>query len=140
MAVMRGTHWLSEIKRRRVIPGLGLYLASAWLIVEIIDFLTERYLWSARLVDISVLGAALMLPAFVLLTYRHGAPGKDESSTVWKLAQAYRLSGQLAEARATIEAVQKRAEAQRALDGWRKADDNYAPAQRAGELMAQSAP
>ncbi|MBT8143861.1 MAG: hypothetical protein KJO55_04110, partial [Gammaproteobacteria bacterium] len=68
---------LTGLLKRRVPQILGLYLGAAWVIVEFISFLTERYLLSPALTDFVLVSLLTMLPTVALIAWFHGTPGKD---------------------------------------------------------------
>jgi len=74
-----------ELRERRVIPAIGVYIGASWVIVEILDRLVERYLLSPYLTDIAFWGLYSMLPAVILMSWTHGRPGKDKSTKVEKV-------------------------------------------------------
>jgi tetratricopeptide (TPR) repeat protein len=74
-----------ELRERRVIPAIGVYIGASWVLVEILDRLVERYLLSPYLTDIAFWGLYSMLPAVVLVSWTHGRPGKDKSTRVEKV-------------------------------------------------------
>ena len=45
------TDFVKEIKNRRILPALGLYVGSCWVLIEILDRLSERYLLSPYITD-----------------------------------------------------------------------------------------
>ncbi|MEE9162799.1 MAG: tetratricopeptide repeat protein, partial [Candidatus Neomarinimicrobiota bacterium] len=67
-----------ELKERRVIPLVGLYLGASWVGVEFLGFLTDRYLLSPYLIDLVLLTLGAMLPSVLALAWTHGKPGRDE--------------------------------------------------------------
>jgi tetratricopeptide (TPR) repeat protein len=77
--------FIQEIKNRRVLPGLGVYIASCWVVIEILDRLVERYLLSPYFTDAAFWGLYSLIPAVVLLTWTHGKPGKDRATTAEKV-------------------------------------------------------
>ena len=68
---------MSELFRRRVPQIFGAYLVASWAVLEFADFVVNRYLLSAGLVDLSFAVLALMAPSVILLAWFHGAPGRD---------------------------------------------------------------
>lgn len=74
-----------ELRERRVIPAIGVYIGASWVLIEILDRLVERYLLSPYLTDIAFWGLYSMLPAVVLISWTHGRPGKDKSTKVEKV-------------------------------------------------------
>ena len=64
---------LSEIRQRRVLPALGVYIAGCWVAVEILARLEERYYLSPYLTDIVFWGLFSLIPAVLLLAWSAGA-------------------------------------------------------------------
>ena len=54
------TDIIREIKKRRVLPAVGVYVASCWVVIEILDRLAERYLWSPYMTDAAFWGLFLV--------------------------------------------------------------------------------
>jgi len=79
------TDIFQEIKNRRILPALGLYVGSCWVLIEILDRLAERYLWSPYITDAAFWGLYSLIPAFILLAWTHGKPGKDRVTTAEKV-------------------------------------------------------
>lgn len=77
--------FIKEIKKRRVLPAVGFYVGSCWVLVEILDRLVERYLLSPYITDIAFWGLYSLIPAVVLVAWTHGKPGKDEATTAEKV-------------------------------------------------------
>ena len=77
--------FLQEIKNRRVLPAIGVYAGSCWVLIEILDRLVERYLLSPYITDIAFWGLYSLIPAAVLVAWTHGKPGKDKATTVEKV-------------------------------------------------------
>jgi len=77
--------FITELKERRVLPTVGVYAASCWLLVEILDRLVERYLLSPYLTDIVFWGLYSLIPAVILVTWSYGRPGKDKATTAQKV-------------------------------------------------------
>jgi len=76
---------IQEIKNRRILPALGLYVGSCWVLIEILDRLVERYLLSPHITDAAFWGLYSLIPAVILLAWAHGKPGKDRSTTAEKV-------------------------------------------------------
>jgi tetratricopeptide (TPR) repeat protein len=62
---------LDNLKHRRVPQIAGMYIAAMWLVIELGDWVTERFGLHANLTSF------VMLPAVLLVAYNHGAPGRD---------------------------------------------------------------
>ena len=76
---------IHEIRERRILPSVGVYAGSCWVLVEIIDRLVERYLLSPYVTDIAFWGLYSLIPAVILIAWTHGRPGKDEITTIEKV-------------------------------------------------------
>ena len=79
------TDLVPEIKNRRILPALGLYVGSCWVLIEILDRLSERYLLSPYITDAAFWGLYSLIPAVILLAWTHGKPGKDRVTTAEKV-------------------------------------------------------
>jgi len=79
---------------RRVPQLMGMYIAATWLIIELGDWMTERFNLPATLTSYVFVATLAMLPAVVLFSYNHGAPGKDRGTTSERMAIS--LNGLLA--------------------------------------------
>jgi tetratricopeptide (TPR) repeat protein/TolB-like protein len=79
------TDFVKEIKQRRILPVLGLYVGSCWVLIEILDRLSDRYLLSPYITDAAFWGLYSLIPAVILLAWTHGKPGKDRVTTAEKV-------------------------------------------------------
>ena len=77
--------FITELRERRVLPAIGVYVAGSWVLVEILDRLVERYLLSPYLTDIVFWGLFSLIPAVMLMAWTHGKPGKDKATRVEKV-------------------------------------------------------
>jgi len=77
--------FIQEIRNRRVLPAVGVYVGASWVLIEILDRLVERYLLSPYITDIAFWGLYSLLPAVLLIAWTHGRPGKDKTTTVEKV-------------------------------------------------------
>ena len=68
-----------------MLPAVGVYAGSCWVLIEILDRLVERYLLSPYITDIAFWGLYSMIPAVTLIAWTHGKPGKDRTSTAEKV-------------------------------------------------------
>ena len=71
------TPWFENLKRRRVPQLAGMYIAATWLVIELGDWVTERFNLPGFLTSYLFVAMLVMLPAVFLFAYNHGAPGKD---------------------------------------------------------------
>lgn len=76
---------IASLVRRRVPHILGLYLGGCWVVVEFVNFLTERYLLSDALTDLTLVALFAMLPAVAMMAWFHGTPGKDTAPKIEKV-------------------------------------------------------
>lgn len=77
--------FITELRERRVLPAVGVYVASCWVVVEILDRLVERYLLSPYLTDIVFWGLFSLIPAVCLIAWSYGRPGKDTATRAQKV-------------------------------------------------------
>jgi tetratricopeptide (TPR) repeat protein len=71
---------------RRVPQFVGMYIAATWLVIELGDWITERFSLPVALTTYVFVAMLAMLPAAVLFAYNHGAPGKDQWTTKERVA------------------------------------------------------
>ena len=71
---------LSEIISRKIPQIIGMYIASAWLAMEISDWMSGRFDLTAQLSTYVFVGMLSFLPTVILLAWGHGKPGKDNWS------------------------------------------------------------
>ncbi len=76
---------INEINNRRVPQFLGFYAAAGWSLIQFVDWLTIRYQYSPHLVDLSLGIVLSMIPSIIILSYFHGAPGKDKWNRIEKI-------------------------------------------------------
>lgn len=77
--------FITELRDRRILPTVGVYVASSWVLIEILDRLVERYLLSPYLTDIVFWGLYSLIPAVMLIAWTHGRRGKDKATRVEKV-------------------------------------------------------
>lgn len=77
--------FITEMRHRRILPAVGVYVASSWVLIEILDRLVERYLLSPYLTDIIFWGLYSLIPAVMLIAWTHGKPGKDKATRLEKV-------------------------------------------------------
>lgn len=68
---------ISDLIRRRIPQVLAGYLGVTWTLFELLQWMTDRYLISPYLGRVVLFGLLMLIPAVILLTYRHGRPGPD---------------------------------------------------------------
>ena len=67
----------TRLRQRRVLPILGMYIAACWLVIELGDWVTDRFGLPGVFTSYVFIAMIVMLPAVALFAYNHGAPGKD---------------------------------------------------------------
>ena len=77
--------FITELRDRRILPAVGVYVASVWVVIEILDRMVERYLLSPYLSDIVFWGLYSLIPAVMLIAWTHGRPGKDKMTRLEKV-------------------------------------------------------
>ncbi len=77
--------FVTDLRERRVLPAVGVYVASSWVLIEILDRLVERYLLSPYLTDIVFWGLFSLIPAVMLVAWTHGKRGKDKATRTEKV-------------------------------------------------------
>ena len=80
--------YFDELLHRRVPQVLAGYLGVTWTLFELMQWLSEQYLVSPYLGQALLLGL-LLLPAVLVVTYRHGRPGPDR----WTDAERWTVAG-----------------------------------------------
>ena len=81
---LRISFW-RELKERRVIQLVGLYMGASWVALEFLGFLVDRYALSPYLIDLVLLAMGAMVPSVLILAFTHGKPGKDQWTTAEKV-------------------------------------------------------
>ncbi|MGI9221688.1 MAG: tetratricopeptide repeat protein [Woeseiaceae bacterium] len=70
--------FLENLMHRRVPQLVGMYVAATWLVIELGDWVTERFNLPTLVTSYVFVAMLVMLPAIILFAYNHGAPGRDE--------------------------------------------------------------
>ena len=79
------TTFIEEIRKRRVLPAVGVYAAGCWVLIEILDRLVGRYLLSPYITDAAFWGLYSLIPTVILVAWAHGKPGKDLATRAEKI-------------------------------------------------------
>ena len=85
---------IESLMHRRMPQIVGMYIAATWLVIELGDWVTERFNLPTTFTSYVFVAMLAMLPAVVLFSYNHGAPGKDQWTTSERVAIS--LNGLLA--------------------------------------------
>ncbi|MDX2418557.1 MAG: hypothetical protein QNK19_13935 [Xanthomonadales bacterium] len=76
--------FITELRDRRILPAVGVYVAGVWVAIEILDRMVERYMLSPYVSDIVFWGLYSLIPAVMLIAWTHGRPGKDKTTRLEK--------------------------------------------------------
>ena len=68
---------MRQLLHRRVPQIVGAYFAGSWVFLEFADWTVDQYALSPALTNFVVTTLLLLLPAVIVLAWRHGAPGQD---------------------------------------------------------------
>ena len=74
-----------NLVRRRVPQITGMYIAAMWLVIELGDWVTDRFGLPGNLTSFVFIVMLVMLPAVLLVAYNHGAPGRDRWTRAEKI-------------------------------------------------------
>ncbi len=77
--------FIIELRDRRILPAVGVYVAGVWVAIEILDRMVERYMLSPYVSDIVFWGLYSLIPAVMLIAWTHGKPGKDKATRLEKV-------------------------------------------------------
>ncbi|MBT8068919.1 MAG: tetratricopeptide repeat protein [Gammaproteobacteria bacterium] len=77
--------FITEVRERRILPTVGVYVAGTWVLIEILERLEERYLLSPYLSDLVFWGLYSLIPAVMLIAWTHGRPGRDKATRLEKV-------------------------------------------------------
>ena len=75
----------TELFRRRVPQILAIYGAGCWTVVQIVEWIINRYLISPHLTDLCLIGMLSFIPSIALIAYFHGTPGSDKWHPIEKI-------------------------------------------------------
>ena len=75
----------SELFRRRVPQILTIYGAGCWTVVQIVEWIIDRYLISPHLTDLCLIAMLSFIPSIALIAYFHGTPGRDKWHPIEKI-------------------------------------------------------
>jgi tetratricopeptide (TPR) repeat protein len=81
-----------NLMHRRVPQIAGMYIAAMWLVIELGDWVTERFGLPGNLTSFVFVAMLVMLPSILLVAYNHGAPGRDR----WTRAEKFLVPGNAA--------------------------------------------
>lgn len=89
------SHIFAELRKRHMLQVAVGYVAAGWIFIEATGFLVDNYELSRKLIDISVLLAALGFPAILTISWFHGARGHQrvQRAELWLLVTLAVLAG-----------------------------------------------
>ena len=74
---MEKTSFIKELVNRRVPQIIGLYIAATWMMIEIGDWMTERFSMPQEVTSYIFIGMAFFIPSVFYLAFQYGKPGRD---------------------------------------------------------------
>ena len=69
---------ITEFKERNIWSALAVYLGGGWVVIEALNFITEKYNWPDVIIDIIILLVFFGLPSILIHTWYHGKRGKQK--------------------------------------------------------------
>ena len=76
---------IKNLLERRIPQILGSYLVAGTSLILFIEYLIEKYQFPSYYPTLALFALIGILPTVIILTYFHGAPGKDEWTMVEKI-------------------------------------------------------
>ena len=73
----RAENLISGLIARRVPHITGAYLAAGWILVEVTEWLARQQILDRRWIYAVFAGLLALIPSVILVTYTHGAHGRD---------------------------------------------------------------
>ena len=64
---------------------LAIYGAGCWTVVQIVEWIIDRYLISPHLTDLCLIGMLSFIPSVAIIAYFHGTPGRDKWHPIEKI-------------------------------------------------------
>ena len=77
--------FMEDLLKRRVPQFIGVYVVASWTILQIVDWIVNRYILSPYLTDLSLGIIIAFIPTVLIMAYFHGKPGKDKWTRVEKI-------------------------------------------------------
>ena len=78
-------NFINEIIKRRVPQIFGSYIVASSSLVLFIDWLVGKYEFPEFYVSLTLISLISIIPSVIILSYFHGAPGKDQWTKVEKI-------------------------------------------------------
>ena len=80
---------IKELLSRRVPQIIGSYFIAGATAIFFIDWLVNRYNLPDYYVSLCLFGLVAIIPTVIIISYFHGAPGKDEWTIIEKTIISY---------------------------------------------------
>ena len=77
--------FIKELIHRRIPHIIGSYLIAGTSLILFVDWLVNRYLLPEYYTTIVLFSIIAILPSVIIISYFHGAPGKDEWNKIEKI-------------------------------------------------------
>ncbi len=66
---MDNQSWFAKFKERKIGQTLAVYIGSAWVFIEVFNFLIDKYNWDTEILDIIILLVIFGFPAVIIYTW-----------------------------------------------------------------------
>ena len=76
--------FLKELLKRRIPQIIGSYFVAGTTLIFFIQYLVDKYEFPPYYPTLALFALVGILPSVIILSYFHGAPGKDEWSKLEK--------------------------------------------------------
>ena len=76
---------IKKILERRILQILGSYLVAGTSLILFIEYLIDKYQFPSHYPTLALFALIGILPSVMILSYFHGAPGKDEWTIVERI-------------------------------------------------------
>jgi len=77
--------FIKKLLDRRVPQIVGSYIIAGTSLVLFLDWLKVRYEYPEHYISLALFGIISIIPSVIILSYFHGAPGKDEWTKIEKI-------------------------------------------------------
>ena len=81
---LKNTSFIKTLLERRVPQIIGSYFITGTTLVFFIQYLVDKYHFPAHYPTLALFGLIGILPSVIIISYFHGAPGKDEWNKIEK--------------------------------------------------------
>ncbi len=70
--------FFKNLVNRRVPQILGIYIGVSWGIIQFMEWLVNRYMFSPHLIDLALAILLSLIPSSCIVAYYHGLPGRNK--------------------------------------------------------------